>query len=152
MPDLNVRRATSEDCEILAEFNCRLAMETEGRPLDRPTVLAGVRNGLKMSEDVQYWVAEVDGCVIGQLMLTREWSDWRNGWMVWLQSVYVAESHRRAGVFRRLLQQVIAGLQAQETTVVGMRLYVERENSSALAVYQRSGFTDAGYNVQELFF
>ena len=83
-----IRSATSDDVAVITEYNCRLALETEHKTLDRATVNAGVRRGLELGDEVQYFVAEDEAGVIGQIMLTREWSDWRNGWMIWLQSVY----------------------------------------------------------------
>lgn len=153
MSSLVIRRADNGDAEVLAEFNCRLAMETENRALNRDTVLAGVKRGLALGDEVQYWVAEheeSDGWrVVGQLMLTREWSDWRNGWMIWLQSVYVHADYRRAGVFSTLFQRVAQHVRSQAENV-SFRLYVEHENERAIATYERLGFQNAGYLVMEM--
>jgi len=146
--ELQFRRAEERDAGILTEFNCRLAWETEERQLDRELVLAGVRGGLARCPEVRYFVAESAGAVIGQLMLTREWSDWRNGWMIWLQSVYVQEGCRRQKVFQRLLAYAITIVQAEDRPVC-LRLYVERHNEAAQACYQSLGFRDAGYAVME---
>ncbi|MEQ9409933.1 MAG: GNAT family N-acetyltransferase [Fuerstiella sp.] len=148
-PSILIRVATIDDVEILADYNCRLAHETEDRQLDRTTVLSGVKRGLNVGDEVQYYVAESGGNVIGQLMLTREWSDWRDGWIVWLQSVYVAAEFRGQGVFRRLLQYVRQQLHDQPD-VLGLRLYVEEENSAAITTYNRLGFQHPGYRVMEL--
>ncbi|MBL8815828.1 MAG: GNAT family N-acetyltransferase [Planctomyces sp.] len=153
MTSLIVRRAESADAEILTEFNCRLALETENKALNRETVLSGVRRGLSVGDEVQYWVAEheePDGWkIVGQLMLTREWSDWRNGWMVWLQSVYVHENYRRSGVFRTLFERVAQHVRSQAENVA-FRLYVEHENEHAISTYTRLGFGNAGYLVMEM--
>jgi len=143
------RRATSADIDILTEFNCRLATETEGKSLNVEIVRSGVTAGLNVGPEVQYFVAESGGSVIGQLMLTREWSDWRDGWIAWLQSVYVSAEYRGHGVFRGLLEYVRSLLQ-QRPDVVAMRLYVERENQPAIETYKRLGFADPGYRVMEL--
>lgn len=90
-----IRSASSDDVAVITEYNCRLALETEHKTLDRATVNAGVRRGLELGDEVQYFVAEDEAGVIGQIMLTREWSDWRNGWMIWLQSVYVVSENAR---------------------------------------------------------
>lgn len=145
---LLIRRADAADAEVLADYNCRLAHETEDRTLDKTTVLNGVRRGLGAGEEVQYLVAEVDNQVVGQLMLTREWSDWRDGWMYWVQSVYVHKPFRGQGVFRQLLHKTQEQL-AQQGDVVCLRLYVEDENQSAQETYRRLGFSSPGYRVME---
>lgn len=152
---LRMRLADHADAPVIADCNCRLAWETEQLVLPAETVLNGVRRGLQCGAEVQYWVADwqtADGWQIaGQLMLTREWSDWRDGWLVWLQSVYVIPEARRRGVFRQLLQHVQQQLR-QQPEVVGLRLYVEHANTRALQTYQQLGFQDAGYLVLEQLF
>ncbi|MEZ6121979.1 MAG: N-acetyltransferase [Planctomycetaceae bacterium] len=149
MLNLRIRIATPDDVHVIADFNCCLAIETENRTLDRATVERGVRRGLQHQPEVQYWLAEVDQGVVGQLMLTREWSDWRDGWMYWLQSVYVQAEHRSQGVFRQLFQYVTKSLR-NDPDVRCLRLYVEAENQIAQAAYEKLGFTSPGYHVMEL--
>lgn len=144
-----IRSATSEDVAVIAEYNCRLALETEGKTLDRDTVDAGVCRGLELGDEVQYFVAEDETGVIGQIMLTREWSDWRNGWMIWLQSVYVASEKRGVGVFRLLFERSVE-LARLRCDAVCVRLYVEHENDTATATYRRLGFRNSGYLVMEM--
>lgn len=146
--DISIRQANESDASILADFNCRLAAETEDKQLDRETVELGVRNGLSLTPEVAYLVAEVSNKVVGQLMLTREWSDWRNGWTYWLQSVYVHIDFRGTGVFRKLLEHTVTELQRTGDAAL-VRLYVEKQNSAAISTYQRLGFSDAGYSVME---
>jgi GNAT superfamily N-acetyltransferase len=98
-----------------------------------------------------YFVAEEAGQVVGQVMITFEWSDWRNGMFWWLQSVYVREEFRGQGVFRALFEHV-RQLAGQQAGVCGLRLYVERENERAKAAYERQGMTNAGYEVFEVVF
>ena len=145
------RAAVESDAFVIAELNCRLAMETEEKALDQDVVSKGVLNGLRLFPEVRYFVAECDGEIVGQLMLTREWSDWRNGWMIWLQSVYVISQFRRCGVFRLLYQYAIQLLR-DETSVAGVRLYVEHANEAAKSCYRSLGFEDAGYQVFEIDF
>ncbi|MDA1230961.1 MAG: GNAT family N-acetyltransferase [Planctomycetota bacterium] len=147
--NVRIRAASPDDVLVISEFNCCLAIETENKTLNRSTVLEGVRRGLELGDEVQYFVAEDESGVIGQIMLTREWSDWRNGWMIWLQSVYVLPARRGAGVFRMLFERSIelAGLRCNAVCV---RLYVEHENATATATYRRLGFLDSGYLVMEL--
>lgn len=146
-----VRPAELVDVTSLVDFNCAIALETEGKDLDRPTVERGVRRGLEQGDEVQYFVADDGQQPIGSLMLTREWSDWRDGWLVWVQSVYVKPTHRGQGVFRSLLEQVIQQIR-QQPDVVGVRLYVEADNTRAQTVYARTGFVDPRYKVLEQIF
>lgn len=150
---MQIRLATAEDAPVLADFNLCLAKETEGKALDAAKVLSGVRNGLKQGEEVQYLLAVADDPatnqqIAGQLMLTREWSDWRDGWMYWLQSVYVVADFRGQGVFKALLEHAIERLKLRGD-VVGLRLYVEIENEVAMNTYHKMQFTDCGYKVME---
>jgi len=149
MMNVFIRVAEQDDVAVITEFNCRLALETENRILDRMTVDAGVRRGLELGDEVQYFVAEDESGVVGQIMLTREWSDWRNGWMIWLQSVYVASEKRGAGVFRSLFERSVE-LTRLRCDAVCVRLYVEHENKAAAATYRRLGFRDSGYLVMEM--
>jgi ribosomal protein S18 acetylase RimI-like enzyme len=143
-----IRAATPADHEILATFNTRLAWESEGLRLDPETIRRGVAAVLAGRAESRYLVAELDGHVVGQLLLTREWSDWRDGWFHWIQSVYVAEPVRRRGIFRSLLTAAQADVLA-DPTAVGLRLYVEEHNATAIATYERLGFQAGGYRVLE---
>ena len=144
-----IRPATSADTKQIAEFNRRLAEETESKHLDVPTVLAGVQALLDAPEHGRYYVVESDDVVIGQLLLTYEWSDWRNGRFWWIQSVYVAPSHRRQGVFSALYGHV-EELARQDPAVCGLRLYVEAHNADALETYRALGMSATGYHVLEI--
>ena len=150
-----IRAAQIQDADRLMEFNCAIARETEGRELSAEVVGRGVRRGLLHAGEVSYWVAEVElqgvSELIGCLMLTREWSDWRDGWLMWVQSVYVCESYRGQGVFRNLLETVIEQMK-QTPDIVGLRLYVETQNARAQEVYLRTGFVDPHYKVLEQMF
>ena len=150
-----VRLATEQDVETIADFNCRLAVETEEKELDAKRVLSGVRRGMEQGEEVTYFMAEINNIQppqpIGTLMVTREWSDWRDGWIAWLQSVYVVKEHRGQGVFTDLLDFASDTL-ARRTDVIGLRLYVENENQRAQAAYLKNGFEDAHYRVLEKLF
>ncbi len=146
-----VRLATVGDVDALVEFNCSIALETENKKLDQETVSRGVARGFHQGDEVLYFVAELEGQLIGSLMLTREWSDWRDGWLVWIQSVYVVAPHRGRGVFRSLLKHATLQMR-QNPDVVGLRLYVENGNQRAQSVYARSGFADPSYKVLERIF
>ena len=108
---------------------------------------AGVRAGLADEAKARYFVAEMDGRVVGQLMLTLEWSDWRNGEIWWIQSVYVHADHRRRGVFKAIYRHVES--LAKQSGAVGLRLYVEKHNAAAQSTYASLGMNMAEYLVME---
>jgi ribosomal protein S18 acetylase RimI-like enzyme len=143
-----IRPALPADAPWLVDFNCRLAQETEHLTLDRPTVERGVAAALADSSKARYFVACVNDVPVGQIMHTWEWSDWRNGSLWWLQSVYVAPEYRGRGVFRALFEHVHR-LACADPQVVGIRLYVERENAAAQQVYEKLGLQAGGYVVME---
>jgi ribosomal protein S18 acetylase RimI-like enzyme len=125
-----------------------LAKESENLVLDPPRVKAGVEALLRDPAKGTYFVAESGGEIIGQLMITHEWSDWRNGDFWWLQSVYVRADFRRRGVFQALFDCVLASAKRQGD-VAGLRLYVEKNNDPALKAYKRLGLKDTHYHVLE---
>src|SRR5260370_10626498 len=129
-----VSRALPAGAAVIVEFNRRLAAETEGKALDPHVLERGVAAGLADPHKALYFVAEADGAVVGQLMLTKEWSDWRNGWIWWIQSVYVRDDWRRRGVFR-LLYEHVHRVAVADSEVTGLRLYVEHENGAAHPTY-----------------
>lgn len=154
---LRIREATPADARLLAQWAAAMALETEHRALDADTVLAGVAAGIADPARARYLVAmrevlaagrETLAEPVGTLMLTREWSDWRCGYWWWIQSVYVPPAHRRGGVFRALYRHVEA-LARREPDVVGLRLYVERDNAAARRTYESLGMADAGYRILE---
>lgn len=151
MPELTIRPATEADWETIVDFNCRLADETENKRLDPAIIGPGVRAVLADDTKGRYFVACDDTRIVGQLMHTFEWSDWRNGWIWWLQSVYVDADYRRRGVFRQLNQH-LADLAEADPGVVGLRLYVENENERAHHTYEQIGMDRAGYFVMERLF
>ena len=155
--EIEVRGARGGDVERLVDFNLRLAAETEGKELDRETLRAGVEAVLHEAaaggaSRGRYLVAAIGGRVVAALMHTREWSDWRNGFVWWLQSVFVEPEFRRRGVFRSLYEALRREAEA-DATVVGLRLYVEQENRVAQATYLGLGMLQSGYVVmEEMFF
>jgi len=148
---IEVREAQNADAETIIDFNRRLAKETESKELPLDDLRPGVRAALADPEQSRYFVALLDGQIVGQIMITYEWSDWRNGRIWWIQSVYVPAEFRRAGVFRALFQHV-EQLSRRTPGVTGIRLYVERNNARAIDVYSRLGMADAGYVVLEKMF
>ena len=146
-----VRLATPADWAVIADYNSRLALETEGKTLDASIIAAGVQTLLANPQHGRYFVACVAEEIVGQMMHTREWSDWRNGEIWWLQSVYVAPEHRRCGVFRALFRH-LEKLAESTPNVIGLRLYAEEHNSKAFEAYRSLGLVHAGYVVMERFF
>lgn len=146
---MKIRKARLAEAPVIAEFNTRLAWETERLKLDAKTVRQGVRAVLKDSTKGTYFVAEHAGAVVGQLLITLEWSDWRNGNFWWIQSVYVAAAHRQNGVFRALSNHVQKLARARRD-VCGLRLYVEQNNDRAQRTYARLGMVKTHYQVFEL--
>lgn len=149
MSEIKVRSATAAEAGRIAGFNRALALETEGLALEEKTVAAGVVALMGHPERGFYLVAEVAGAVAGCLLITYEWSDWRNGTFWWIQSVYVLPEARRKGVFGALFRHV-EQLAERDPDVCGIRLYVERENTRAQATYRHYGLHDAGYTVMEV--
>jgi len=146
---LTVRDATLGDLETIVAFNCRLAEESEGRSLDRSVLRRGVSRALEDRGRSRYFVAEHSGALVGQAMVTYEWSDWRDGVLWWFQSVYVRPEHRRRGVFRALFDYV-AQSGRDDPDVRGLRLYVERNNTPAIKTYERMGMRPSGHLVYEV--
>jgi GNAT superfamily N-acetyltransferase len=148
--NLIIRPARWSDIDVICEFNRRLAAETENKDLDPVILKAGVAAMFGDPNKGSYFVAELEVQVIGQLGVTCEWSDWRNGNFWWIQSVFVAASARRHGVFRKLFDHLLHEARAQ-TNVIGVRLYVEHDNHVAQATNEKLGMAMTGYRVMEMF-
>jgi len=146
-----VRNAAPGDGPVIADFNSRMAVETEGHALDPALIGPGVAALLDDAKKGRYWVAVQDGQVIGQIMVTYEWSDWRNGMLWWIQSVYIAQEKRQQGVFSTLYRHV-ESLARSEKDVCGLRLYVENKNKRAQETYVALGMIRPGYQVMEIDF
>jgi ribosomal protein S18 acetylase RimI-like enzyme len=149
MSTLRVRAAQPADAATIAAFNLAMARETEDKGLDEAALLRGVRRALGDPARGVYRVAELDGEIAGCLMLTREWSDWRDAWFWWIQSVYVTAASRRRGVYRALHAHVLDEARAAGD-VCGVRLYVETENRTAQSTYESLGMRRAHYHMYEL--
>jgi GNAT superfamily N-acetyltransferase len=146
-----IRDAAPDDLTAIVEFNRRLAIETENKILEPAILERGVARALAEPDLLRYWVAELrdsaETRIVGQTAITREWSDWRNGWLWWLQSVYVAEAYRGQGIFKALYRHIYQ--EALTTNVIGLRLYVENGNLRAQQTYQALGMKPGGYSVLE---
>ncbi len=136
------------DRDVIAGYNAALALETEAVRLDPAVVRRGVEAVLRDAAKGVYFVAEKQGAVVGQVFITYEWSDCRNGNFWWLQSVFVQKEFRRHGAFKALFSHVAAQAEAQGD-VCGLRLYMETENHRAREVYHRAGMKETHYQVFE---
>ncbi len=144
----NIRKANINDVDTIVKYNYNLAKETECKELNLETLTSGVRNLIIDSTKGQYYVYEIEGKIVGQIMHTYEWSDWRNGSFLWVQSVYVNKNHRRKGIFKELYNYVRQIADSDED-IVGIRLYVEKENTSAKYTYKSLGMIECEYHMYE---
>lgn len=143
---VSVRPASAADIDAIADFNVAMAAETEGKPIDRALLRAGVARLMAQPAYGRYLVAECDEEIAGCLMLTYEWSDWRDGLFWWIQSVYISAGFRRRGVFSALYREVECQSEA-DTECRGLRLYVEHENQAAQATYESLGMKRLRYQL-----
>lgn len=147
VPPITVRPGRRSDAATIAVFNIRMARETEDVRLDPSLIERGVIAIFEEPSRGTYFIAEIDGAAAGCLMVTHEWSDWRNGDMWWIQSVYVHPDYRRRGVFRTLYAHVRDA--AVESGAVVLRLYVEKHNEAAKKVYASLGMKLTDYDVMQ---
>ena len=145
---MHVRPARLEDVSLMVRWQVAMALETEDKALDEVVLSRGIQRAFEDPAKGRYYIAEVDGRPAGTLMLTFEWSDWRDGWWWWIQSVFVDEGFRRRGVYRALYAHVLAEAQA-DPEVRGIRLYVEQDNANARRTYEFLGMQHPGYVMYE---
>ena len=145
---MEIRLAAPSDTEALVEFNQSMALETEGKQLSSEILRAGVSAVFADEKKGFYVVVEEGGAVAAGLMVTTEWSDWRNGWFWWIQSVYVRPEHRGGGLYGRMYEFVKARA-TEAGNVCGFRLYVEKENERAQRVYEKLGMERTYYLMYE---
>jgi len=146
--ELKVRAGRPEDAPAIVDFQLRMARETEDLELDRDTLTGGVEAVFADPRKGAYWVAERQGQLVGGLLTTFEWSDWRNGTILWIQSVYVVPEERGRGVYRALYEHLRAKVEA-DPALKGIRLYVDKRNAGAQRVYERLGMTREHYDTFE---
>ena len=146
--NISIRQATLADAADIAQFNINMAWETEEKKLNHQKINSGVRSLLKSPEYGFYIVAEINSNIIASLMVTKEWSDWRDGLFWWIQSVYVTPDFRRQGVYRSMYQ-FIKKLARSHPEVCGCRLYVEKDNSVAQSTYGALGMAETHYKLFE---
>ena len=149
--DITIREATPNDIESLIAFQQAMAQETECKTLEPELIREGVRTVFDSPDKGFYLIAEVDGNVAGGLLMTYEWSDWRNATFWWIQSVYVDPRWRRRGVYRAM-HDYVYGIARSRDDICGIRLYVERENHIAQQAYASLGMSKSHYDLFEIDF
>ena len=139
-----IRYANKDDITIIVNFNTAMAMETEIKIINSETVYKGVNELLNNNENGFYLIAESDGIPAGQLMITKEWSDWRSGEFWWIQSVYIHPDYRKNNIYQKLYNEAIK-LAKESKNVCGIRLYVDKDNNIAQKVYAKLGMKESNY-------
>jgi len=148
LSNINIRVSTINDAETIIRFQNEMAMETEKKTLNEELIKPGVKSVLTSGNKGFYLVAEVDKSIVGSLLITYEWSDWRNAWYWWIQSVYVEKNWRRKGVYSLLHNEVISRCKKSKESC-GVRLYVDKENKIAQKVYRELGMFENNYLLYE---
>lgn len=145
---IHIRPGLLFDIDVIADFQIKMAFESEGMKLDPPTVEKGVSAVIDDPSKGKYWLAEIDGEVAGCLLTIPEWSDWRNGTVLWIHSVYTKPEYRKKGVYKALyshLREMVEG----SVDLRGLRLYVDKTNTSAQKVYEALGMNGEHYHLYE---
>lgn len=145
---IQIRQANKEDYEAIAAFQLKMALETENLELDEETVRKGVLSAMEDPAKGKYFVGVENEKIISSLLVTFEWSDWRNKWVLWIQSVYVLPEYRKQGLFNKMYQTVKEWAE-QDDEVSGIRLYVDKTNQRAIEVYKRVGMNGEHYQLFE---
>ena len=145
---MEIRKANLEDLETLVDFQYRMALESENLELDKPVLEKGVEAAISNEGKAMVYVAHEQNRIVGSLMITFEWSDWRNGWVWWIQSLYVIPEYRRQGVFKQMYSY-LQDLVSRRDDVKGIRLYVDQSNVRAQKVYQAIGMCGEHYTTYE---
>lgn len=144
---VTIRKANRHDSDAIIGFQQKMAWETENLTLDRAVLDKGVAAVFENPGRGQYYVAENEGTVIASLLITYEWSDWRNSDVWWFQSVYVLPDYRRSGVFRQMYLYIKE--EGEKQGIAGLRLYVESNNKRAMATYEALGMHSEHYTMYE---
>jgi len=144
-----IRKAKLTDSHQIVSFQVQMALETENLVLEKRIVEIGVEAVFQDKTKGTYYVAEIEGKVVGSLLTTYEWSDWRNGRVLWIQSVFVEADQRGKGVYRKLYEYVKERVQLDDTDFRGIRLYVDKTNTAAQKVYEKLGMENHHYEMYE---
>ena len=144
----SVRRANIDDLQLIVDFQIKMAVESEGVDLEEATINSGVGAVLKGEVTAEYWLVESEDGPVGMMMTLPEWSDWRNGVVIWIHSVYVRPDYRKKGAFSTLFEH-LKNQVSESSELVGLRLYVDKGNHSAQQVYKRLGMSAEHYDIYE---
>lgn len=144
-----IRDANPADAPHIVEYQLKMALETENLELTKSVVELGVEAVFNDNSKGAYYVAEIDGRVVGSLLITYEWSDWRNGQVLWIQSVYVLKEFRGQGVFKKLYAYIKEKVSDPGNDFRGIRLYVDKTNNDAQKVYEKLGMENHHYEMYE---
>ncbi len=143
-----IRDANIDDKLAIVDFQQAMALETENLQLDKEVLTKGVLSVLQDSTKARYFIADLEGLAVGMLMITLEWSDWRNGWVWWIQSVYTKPGYRKMGVYK-LLYGHVREIVEKSGNIRGLRLYVDKRNIRAQQVYESLGMSGEHYTTYE---
>jgi ribosomal protein S18 acetylase RimI-like enzyme len=146
---VKIREANSSDAPFIVDFQIKMALETEDLKLGKSVVESGVKAVFQNNAKGTYYVAEIDGNIVGSLLTTYEWSDWRNGQILWIQSVYILKEFRGQGIFKEMYDFIKSGVEDQATNFRGIRLYVDKTNDIAQKVYEKLGMENHHYEMYE---
>ncbi len=144
-----VREAIPSDAAFIVDFQLKMAFETENLKLTKSIVELGVKAVFDDNSKGRYYVAEVDGNIVGSLLTTYEWSDWRNGNVLWIQSVYILKDFRARGIFKELYTYIKEKVTSNSNDFRGIRLYVDKTNEAAQKVYDKLGMENHHYEMYE---
>lgn len=143
-----IRKAIPEDTPAIIDFQIKMALETENIHLEKSIVTEGVNAVFSDPSKGTYYIAEKNWEVVGSLLTTYEWSDWRNGTVIWIQSVFVLPEYRQQGIYKTLFQHV-SNMVKSDKKLKGIRLYVEKSNKTAHKVYSKIGLNPDHYELYE---
>ena len=146
---IRIREASTSDLDQIVGFQLNMAMETESLLLDKLVVEKGVSAVFEDHTKGTYFVADSNGMVVGSLLTTYEWSDWRNGRVLWIQSVYVLPDYRGQGIYKKLYKHIKSLVKSHELDFRGIRLYVDKTNENAQKVYEKLGMENHHYELYE---
>ena len=146
--EIIIREVNINDHSKIVEFQLAMALETENLQLDRDILAKGVLSVLQDSTKARYFIADLAGTSAGMLMITEEWSDWRDGWVWWIQSVYTKPGYRKMGVYK-MLYEYVRELIEKSDNIRGLRLYVDKRNIRAQQVYESLGMNGEHYTTYE---
>lgn len=146
---IQIREAIPSDALKIIDFQIKMALETENMELSKSVVEPGVQAVFQDKNKGRYFVAVAEGLVVGSLLTTYEWSDWRNGTILWIQSVFVDAQYRGKGIYRKMYSHIKEMIENHPDDYKGIRLYVDKTNESAQSVYQKLGMIDHHYDMYE---